>query len=272
MTSQPKISVITVSFNAVDTIEETILSVINQTYPNIEYIIIDGGSTDGTVDIIKKYSNKIAYWISEPDKGIYDAMNKGALKANGVYVQYLNASDRIYSINTIENIVSKLPVEKPNVVYGDIILEKEFGTFHMTPEPLENFAYTFPIYHPSSWIKRELLLKFKFDTSFKIAADFKLFHTIYYKNYSFYYIPIIFSIFEAINGISNTFAHRSWYESQIVLNKNKGLRWYINNYTFQIKEKIRRVLYHLIDIIIPQFSLKRKYNGFMRNKYIKTRL
>ena len=77
------ISVVTVSYNAVATIEQTLLSVINQTYPNIEYIIIDGGSTDGTVDIIKKYADEIVYWISEPDKGIYDAMNKGIKKANG---------------------------------------------------------------------------------------------------------------------------------------------------------------------------------------------
>lgn len=73
----PLISVITVSYNAVSTIEDTILSVINQTYPNIEYIIIDGGSADGTVDIIEKYVDRISYWVSEPDKGIYDAMNKG---------------------------------------------------------------------------------------------------------------------------------------------------------------------------------------------------
>ena len=73
--NNPLISVVTVSYNAVLTIEQTILSVINQTYPHIEYIIIDGGSTDGTVDIIKKYANRIAYWVSEPDKGIYDAMN-----------------------------------------------------------------------------------------------------------------------------------------------------------------------------------------------------
>ena len=83
------ISVVTVSYNAVLTIEQTILSVINQTYPNVEYIIIDGGSTDGTVDIIKKYADKIAYWVSEPDKGIYDAMNKGGLKATGDLFSFL---------------------------------------------------------------------------------------------------------------------------------------------------------------------------------------
>ena len=96
------ISVVTVSYNAVLTIEQTILSVINQTYPNVEYIIIDGGSTDGTVDIIKKYADKIAYWVSEPDKGIYDAMNKRWLKATGDFIQFLNAGDWFENEHVIE--------------------------------------------------------------------------------------------------------------------------------------------------------------------------
>lgn len=91
MKNNPLISVVTVSYNAVLTIEQTILSVINQTYPHIEYIIIDGGSTDGTVDIIKKYANRIAYWVSKPDKGIYDAMNKGIRTAKGEWINFMNA-------------------------------------------------------------------------------------------------------------------------------------------------------------------------------------
>ena len=98
------ISIVTVSYNAVLTIEQTILSVINQTYPNVEYIIIDGGSTDGTVDIIKKYADKIAYWVSEPDKGIYDAMNKGGLKTTGDFIQFLNAGDWFENEYVIEKI------------------------------------------------------------------------------------------------------------------------------------------------------------------------
>ena len=87
-TIHPKISVVTVSFNCVQNIELTILSVINQTYSDVEYIVIDGGSTDGTVDIIKSYSDRISYWISESDKGIYDAMNKGIAVATGDYVSF----------------------------------------------------------------------------------------------------------------------------------------------------------------------------------------
>ena len=86
LSNKPKLSIITVSFNCVNEIEETILSVINQDYPNLEYIIIDGGSTDGTVDVIKKYESRLTYWKSEPDKGLYDAMNKGIMKATGEWV------------------------------------------------------------------------------------------------------------------------------------------------------------------------------------------
>ena len=88
---KPLITVVTICYNAVDTIEETIKSVIEQTYPNIEYIVIDGGSKDGTVDIIKKYQDKISYWVSEPDRGIYDAMNKGTMKANGRWINFMNS-------------------------------------------------------------------------------------------------------------------------------------------------------------------------------------
>ena len=93
-----KFSLITVTFNSGMTLRDTIQSVLSQSYDDIEYIIIDGGSTDGTVEIIKKYANKLAYWVSEPDRGIYDAMNKGASKANGEYIAFLNSYLRMISI------------------------------------------------------------------------------------------------------------------------------------------------------------------------------
>jgi len=105
---QPLISIITVVYNGEEYLEETIQSVINQTYKNIEYIIIDGGSSDGTVDIIKKYEKKIDYWVSEKDEGIYDAMNKGIDVARGEFINFMNADDVIYSLDSVKLIVDHI--------------------------------------------------------------------------------------------------------------------------------------------------------------------
>ena len=116
----PIISIITVSFNAEKTIESTILSVINQTYPNIEYIIIDGGSTDNTIEIIKKYEHRISYWTSEPDKGIYDAMNKGVKIATGKWINFMNSGDTFYNNNIISRIFNKIDdYNQYSAIYGD---------------------------------------------------------------------------------------------------------------------------------------------------------
>lgn len=91
--NNPKVSVVTICYNSVQFIEKTIQSVLSQTYPNIEYIVIDGGSTDGTKEIIEKYSSRISYWCSEKDRGIYDAMNKGIRKATGEWINFMNSGD-----------------------------------------------------------------------------------------------------------------------------------------------------------------------------------
>lgn len=108
MRKNVKMSIITVVYNGVDTLEETILSVVKQNYKNIEYIIIDGESTDGTLEIIKKYQNSIAYWISEPDKGIYDAMNKGINIAKGEWIYFLGSDDWLYNKNVIGSVVEEI--------------------------------------------------------------------------------------------------------------------------------------------------------------------
>lgn len=272
MNHQPKISIITVSYNAVNTIEETILSVINQTYSNIEYIIIDGGSTDGTIDIIKKYADKITYWVSEPDKGIYDAMNKGALIATGKYIQYLNSSDILYKTSIITEIILRIPNKDnyPDIIYGDMIIEKRFGTFYMQPTLLSEFYDTFPMYHPSSWIKKELLQKIKFDTNFKISADFNLFRNLYYSGYKFYYIPIAFTIFEGICGISSTSHYKSWLEKQIIINnKQPKHKVFYKKYQTIFSQKIKSIIYCILDLIFPNLRDNIAFNTFMKDKRVK---
>lgn len=116
-----KISIITVVFNGKDTIGHTIESVLSQTYKDIEYIIIDGGSTDGTVDIIKNFEDRIAYWMSEPDNGIYDAMNKGIKVATGEIIGILNSDDMYADSSVIEEVVNRISREKADTCYGDLV-------------------------------------------------------------------------------------------------------------------------------------------------------
>lgn len=115
-----KVTVITPSFNSGKTIEQSILSVISQDYSNLEYIVVDGGSTDNTIDIIKKYSDKITHWISEPDNGISDAFNKGLKLSAGEYITFQGADDYLLSEDVINNIMSDLDPDKDMLIYGKI--------------------------------------------------------------------------------------------------------------------------------------------------------
>src|ERR1700761_611826 len=124
-TWNPKLSVITIVYNNVRDIERTMLSVINQTYQNVEYIIVDGLSNDGTLDIIHKYSDKVAKLISEKDEGIYDAMNKGLAAATGDYVIFMNSGDEFYDINTVSNVFASEP--GADIYYGETEMINENG-------------------------------------------------------------------------------------------------------------------------------------------------
>lgn len=202
-----KISVITVCYNTASTIEKTILSVLNQTYPDIEYIIIDGGSTDGTIDIIKKYVDKIAYWISEQDDGLYDAMNKGIRIASGDYINFMNAGDIFTSSDVVESIFSN-ELEDADIIYGNSISQYPDGTeiiesAHATTEWLP----VHPIYrHNASFVKSGIQKKYLYDTArkkeFKYALDYLNILTFYENGCSFKKVNKTVVTYEK-DGISN---------------------------------------------------------------------
>ncbi len=247
-------------------VTDAIESILNQTYSNIEYIIIDGNSTDGTVDIIKKYMNKISYWVSEPDNGIYDAMNKGLEIATGEYVQFLNSSDTLYTNKTIHQIIDQIPINLPDVIYGNLIIDKEFEQVYMKPAPLDNFIYRFPIYHPSTIVKTNIMKKHKFNESFKIAADYDFFRKIYYQKASFYYIPIIFSIFEGINGISSTNSQMlSLEKERIFAIKYNSIKYYNNIIKYKCNLLIDKLKFHFF----KAFSKKENIIEHTDNRVIK---
>ncbi len=171
MSSLPKISIITIVFNDESNIEKTIQSVISQDYDNIEYIIIDGKSYDNTVKLIKKYDSQIFKWISEEDKGIYDAMNKGIDLSSGEYIIYMNSGDSFYNTSVISNIFikNKLSHER-DIVFGDT--RAVFSDYSRVikgkyPDNLNPMSFN----HQSVFVKTALLKKNKFNTVYKICSD-----------------------------------------------------------------------------------------------------
>ena len=180
---KPKITIITAVYNRADKIEQCISSVVNQTYDNFEYIIIDGGSTDGTVDVIKKYNDKIAYWCSEPDKGIYDAWNKGISHATGEYINFIGSDDAMYNSEVLYNMAQKLK-NTDDFLCGNVLIinENTNWEFIWTPDLIKNKkAYKggcLPI--QGAFIRTSLLKKYRFDITYKIAGDYKFFLQCYY--------------------------------------------------------------------------------------------
>lgn len=176
----PKFSIITVTYNADKVLESTLQSVISQNYENVEYILVDGGSTDHTLEIARRYKNHISQIISEPDKGLYDAMNKGIRLATGDYLCFLNAGDKLHENNTLQKITQTLTNEAlPDVIYGETAIVDEKGDFlHMrrlsTPEQLDwkSFKQGMLVCHQAFFARRELAIVRLYDLQYRFSADF----------------------------------------------------------------------------------------------------
>ncbi len=193
-----KISIITVVYNSVNTLKQTIFSVFGQTYKNIEYIIIDGGSGDGTVELIKNYENKISYWISEKDHGIYNAMNKGIEAATGEYIQFLNADDVLVNENVIKNIVLEIKrANRPDVLSAPIWMvdeERHIQKLLKNQININQIKHGRSLPHPGIFMKRNLLKRYRFNENYEIASDFELILKCVVENKTFSFIdePVVF--------------------------------------------------------------------------------
>ena len=274
----PLISIVTISYNTFSTIESTILSVINQTYPNIEYIIIDGGSTDGTIDIIKKYADKISYWVSEPDKGIYDAMNKGINKATGEWIIFMNTGDKFATENVLIDMVMEI-TPTIDILRANIIRRyKKFdvistGIIKQEPTIIDMINNTF--HHQSTLIRRKLFIKYGlYSTKYKLCSDWKFFFdcTILHKVKSKYinYNAAIFMM----GGISNTnytqyIKEREDYLSEIygkeIISYLYELKIYRNQFISKYQFKIRKY-------IASHLNKETYYNLLIAKRFIKSKL
>jgi len=177
----PQISIIVASFNSINTLSRTIESVLSQTYLNKELIIIDGGSKDGTVDVLKRFDESISYWCSKPDKGIYNAWNKALDYTKGDWLYFLGADDYLWASDVLERIAQKLMKARPKfrVVYGMVNIVREDGTvLEILNEPWDqakkNFRQQMTLCHQGVFHDRSLFdLHGKFDESFQILGDYE---------------------------------------------------------------------------------------------------
>ncbi len=193
------LSIITINFNNKNGLQETIKSVINQSNRNFEYVVIDGGSSDGSKEIIEKYGDNIDYWVSEHDRGIYHAMNKGVMAAHGEYLLFLNSGDYLYNEHVVANVFQN--ELNADIVCGDIVNNK--GGRLSAPEKVTmEYFILGSLPHPSSFIRRSLFDLHPYDERFKIAGDWEFFmYHLIVQNVTYQRIDATITLFDT-TGIS----------------------------------------------------------------------
>ena len=218
---QPLVSIITVTFNAKDFLEETFRSVWSQTYPNIEYIVVDGASTDGTRELIEANQDKIARWVSEPDKGLYDAMNKGIRMATGELIGIVNASD-YFGKDTVEAVVQVyLAHPETGILHGNVNMLNEDGSFFKLKKPQsDDLTKGMCFYHPTCFVARKVYDKLGgFDLAFRYSADYDFLLRCQVAGIPFIYIDKVLSNFRR-GGVSTTSKQAAMQEARDILVKN----------------------------------------------------
>tara|TARA_R110002033_G_scaffold69140_5_gene120542 strand:+ start:1080 stop:1838 length:759 start_codon:yes stop_codon:yes gene_type:complete len=203
----PLISIVTVVYNDVKNIEKTINSVINQSYKNSQYIIVDGGSIDGTIDIINNYREFISHFSSEKDKGIYDAMNKGTKKATGDWIIYMNSGDYFCDTEILTKIfiVNRDKLINKSVIYTDVIAELQNKRTRFTVRSLKLIWMGPPSSHQCQFVKMELAKSKPFNLDFKINADYDFIYYIFKKGFEFiYFNDFCIAVCDANEGASKT--------------------------------------------------------------------
>jgi glycosyltransferase involved in cell wall biosynthesis len=261
----PKLSIITINLNNAEGLQKTMESVFAQTFTDYEYIIIDGGSTDGSVDEIKKYQNKLVYWVSEKDKGIYNAMNKGIIKASGDYVMFMNSGDYLHGDNTLNEIFEKSDGE--DIIYGDAISlndKDEVKRVITYPERLTfKHFLTKTIHHTSCIIKTDLFKKYGlYNEENKIVSDWEFFiKAICLYHVSYKYLNFAFSCFKD-DGISSLPENRELKLAEKQKVFSRFFPAFIPDYKEQV-EKDKKAMENVARLRLYQSSRMHKMVNFL---------
>lgn len=243
----PLITIITAVFNGAQSLEKCIFSVICQTYSNIEYIIIDGGSTDGSIEIIKKYEARIAYWVSERDRGIYDALNKGLQKASGDWVLVLGCDDVL--VDSLHLVAPHL-VSQDEIYYGDVYLPSQHKIYDG-----KFYAYKlmyFNISHQSIFYPRKYYSKHQYSLNYQLAADHVYLLNAYgNKEFKLTYFPILIALYNDVSGKSSLIEDVVFRKCQKELIKNNFSFWMYSAFV------LRPLMISILKLLRVKFILKK---------------
>jgi glycosyltransferase involved in cell wall biosynthesis len=215
-----KLSIITINYNNCAGLKRTIDSVVSQSFKDYEWIVIDGGSKDGSKDLIEQYSDSFTYWVSEPDNGIYNAMNKGIEKANGEWMLFLNSGDWLYDNDTLKQVFSKS--YDADILYGDVMYHWPDGRgqeMERKPDKISlYFFYTDTLCHQATFYRKNIFNTHKYNESFRICSDWALYIQLLTEGYRFQHLPFCISNF-AQDGISTHLTAEHLAEREHVFNE-----------------------------------------------------
>lgn len=229
----PRITVVTVCYNNCKALEQTIQNVLSQDYDNLEYIIVDGGSNDGSLDVIRKYDSRLSKWISEPDQGVYYAMNKGIDYATGTWVNFMNAGDFFVDNHVLASVFSyHLYPLSVGMIYGDTVASLPFGKFFIPGKRTDGGLH---FCHQSVFCRADLLKKIKFDTRYRILADQVLLDRIKAERFELQYVNKAISVYEGYNGLSARNAVSFYKEVTMKEGKPFNLRWKLSVCKLKLK-------------------------------------
>lgn len=243
----PLITIVTVCRNAAAVLEDTLRSVLSQDYTPLEYRLVDGASTDKTAAMLRHYAPRFAErgidfrFSSEPDGGIYDAMNKGAADARGEWVCFMNAGDTFAAPDVLSRLFKSPPSEDCGVVYGKVVLRKDFGQVEIAPKPLATLAEKMPFCHQSALVRTVLLRNRPFDVRFRLAADYDFFRHLWQQGVGFDYRDMPVAVFEAETGVSSSQRLRVNRERALIRGVEHTAAWRINYLLKCLEEGVKTI-------------------------------
>ncbi|MBR1733795.1 MAG: glycosyltransferase [Alloprevotella sp.] len=273
----PTVTVITVCRNAAEVIPGTLRSVAEQTYPTLEYIIIDGASTDGTADLCRATAagmsgrpGRTATIVSEPDGGVYEAMNKGVARATGEWVCFMNAGDAFTSADAVERLfrAAARELEGAEVLYGNAVLVKDFGRVPLKPKPLGSLAERMAFCHQAAFTRRETLRAMPFRTEFRIAADYDFFFRLWKRRGggAFLYRDEDVAAFEAEEGMSSRDPLAHVREYARIRGVDGRLAWHVWYVGKALRVRLKGALQRLLPESLVQAVRRRNYERLRRRR------